>query len=81
MNDLNSLLESVLPDHGAVTDLIRRAAEINSYYVSNEISAADRDSLMMDLVNTRVIISEDSKQDRAVLAGQVFKILCAVPIP
>jgi hypothetical protein len=81
MNDLNSLLESVLPDHGAVTDLVSRAAEINSYYVSNEISAIERDSLLMDLINTRVIMTEASKQDRAVLADQVFKILCAVPIP
>ncbi len=81
MNDLNSVLESVLPDRTAVADLVSRAAEINSYYVNHEITAEDRESLLRDLVNTRVILAEASDQDRRILLEQVIKILSAVPIP
>lgn len=80
MHQLNSLLESILPDNAAVARLADSARDINRSYVNNEISSDERDALLEDLVNSQVIIKECDGQERRILIDQVVKILSMIPI-
>jgi len=76
-----SILSTILPNHQDHSNLNRRAAEINSYFDSGEISEDERDQLLADLVRTAVIAQEANEQEQKILLGQCVKILSMVPIP
>jgi hypothetical protein len=80
MNQINSLLESILPDNAAVAKLVEQARAINRSYVNGEISHDERDALLTDLVSTQAIIDESDEQQRRILIGQAAKILSMIPI-
>lgn len=80
MQEINSLLESILPDNVCAARVADRAREINRIYVNGEITLDERDALLFDLVNTETIIREMDEQDRRVLLNQAVKILAAIPI-
>ena len=80
MQEINSLLESILPDNAAVSRLVDQAKDINRSYVNGEISADERDELLNDLVNTQTIIQESDEQERRILLRQAVKILSMIPI-
>jgi hypothetical protein len=80
MQEINSLLESILPDNACVARVAEQAKNINRSYVNGEISPDERDALLFDLVNTETIIQEMDQQERRILLGQAVKILSMIPI-
>lgn len=80
MNQINSMLESILPNNAAVSHLVDHARDINRSYVNGEISAEEKEELLRDLVNTQAIIDEANEQERRILLDQAVKILSMIPI-
>lgn len=76
-----SVLNTILPNYNDHDGLNNRAAEINSYFVSGEISQDERDHLLADLVRTAVIAQEASEQQQKILLGQCIKVLSMIPVP
>ena len=79
--EITSLLQDLLPGASDCQELAQQAGEINALYVAGEISAEERDSLLRDLANTRVIQQAANSQDQQILLDQVCKLLMAAPLP
>jgi hypothetical protein len=76
-----SVLNTILPNYRDHDSLNNRAAEINSYFDSGEISETERDQLLADLVRTAVIAQEANEQEQKILLDQCVKVLSMIPIP
>jgi polyhydroxyalkanoate synthesis regulator phasin len=76
-----SVLKNILPNHSDPAGLDQRAAEINAFLASGNISTEEHRQLLEDLVRTAVIAREANQQNQKILLDQCVKALSMIPIP